>query len=175
MDYNKQADVFLAKHGLTFRTVLVGSDCPKFCEDAEKDMDQVETFPRRSHIHGKHYRCTFSGAGRGHLSIDCWNSYADEEHNAALTWTESSCYGAEAYRMRAAARKDRKRREVTAYDVLACIEKNEVGTFEEFCGDFGYDTDSRKAEKTWRAVQAESRKVRKFFTAEELEEAQAIN
>ena len=26
-------------------------------------------------------------------------------------------------------------------------------TFEEFCGDFGYDTDSRKAERTWKACQ----------------------
>lgn len=60
------------------------------------------------------------------------------------------------------------------YDVLACIQKYEPGTFENFCGDCGYDTDSRKAEKTYKAVVAEWKKVEAFFTAEELEALQEI-
>ncbi len=29
----------------------------------------------------------------------------------------------------------------TAYDILACLTKYEVGTFDDFCSNFGYDTD----------------------------------
>lgn len=34
--------------------------------------------------------------------------------------------------------------------------------FEEFCADFGYDTDSRSAEKTWKACRRALEKLRKF-------------
>jgi len=62
----------------------------------------------------------------------------------------------------------------TAYDLLACLTKYDVGTFENFCGDFGYDTDSRSAERTYKAVCKEWEKVSKFFTAEEIEQLQEI-
>lgn len=41
------------------------------------------------------------------------------------------------------------------YDVLACLQKVDPGTFEDFCADFGYDTDSRKALATYDAVKKE--------------------
>lgn len=36
-------------------------------------------------------------------------------------------------------------------------------TFEEFCQEFGYDEDSRKAERTWRQCKRMSPKVRQFL------------
>lgn len=51
----------------------------------------------------------------------------------------------------------------TAYDVLACLTKYDPGTFENFCAEMGFDTDSRKAEKTYFAVQAEWDGVRRIF------------
>lgn len=62
----------------------------------------------------------------------------------------------------------------TPYDVLACIQKYEVGNFQNFCGDFGYDTDSRKAEKIYKAVCKEWEKVNTFFSESELIELQEI-
>jgi hypothetical protein len=35
--------------------------------------------------------------------------------------------------------------------------------FEDWCSEFGYDTDSRKAEATWRAVQDQSNRLRKVL------------
>ena len=61
------------------------------------------------------------------------------------------------------------------YDVLSCLQKYDVGSFENFCGDFGYDVDSRKAEKTYKAVCKEFEKVSKFFTDAEIEQLQEIN
>ena len=62
----------------------------------------------------------------------------------------------------------------TSYDVLSCLQKYDVGTFEDFCSEFGYDTDSRKAEKTYKAVCKEFANVQRFFTNDEIEQLQEI-
>ena len=62
----------------------------------------------------------------------------------------------------------------SAYDVLSCLTKYDPGTFAEFCSDFGYDTDSRKAEKTYFAVQDEYANLKRIFSQEELEKMQEI-
>lgn len=57
-----------------------------------------------------------------------------------------------------------------AYSVLTCCssEINCPDTFEDFCSEFGYDQDSRKAEKTFRALKKFSDKLNKFFDTEEM-------
>lgn len=188
-EYTKQAEEFIAKHELEFRAVLIGDDCPTFCADAEagKDMDKVNVFPRKTHIHGKHYRCTFSRKGKGHFSVDFWNSYANEEENyfafgsdspgAGYGFGRTNCYW-DKYRFGGkypGSPRAKKRIVPTAYDVLACVTKSDPGTFEDFCSDFGYDTDSRKAEGVYRAVIKEWRSVERFFTPEEITELQEIS
>lgn len=59
--------------------------------------------------------------------------------------------------------------EPSSYDVLACLTKYEPGDFNNFCFEYGYYTDSRKAEKTYKAVIKEWDKVSKFFSEEELD------
>lgn len=66
------------------------------------------------------------------------------------------------------------RRKPSAYNVLACLTKNDPGTFSNFCAEFGYDDDSRKAEKIYLSVQKEWEQVSAFFTALELEQLQEI-
>lgn len=56
----------------------------------------------------------------------------------------------------------------TAYAFLCCLQKNDTGSFENFCGDFGYDTDSRKAEKTYNEVQKQYEALAKMYSEEEL-------
>ena len=60
------------------------------------------------------------------------------------------------------------------YDILACIEKNNPGTFEEFCSEFGYDEDSRSAEKTFIAVRDQFLNIERLFTHEEMDELREI-
>lgn len=62
----------------------------------------------------------------------------------------------------------------TAYDVIASLEKYDVGTFEDFCSCFGYDEDPRSAEKTYNAVKKQVLKVQSLWTDEELEVMQEI-
>lgn len=49
------------------------------------------------------------------------------------------------------------------YDVLSCLQKYNCGTFEDFCYEFGYDTDSRKAERIYKAVCKEYKAVVRLF------------
>lgn len=57
----------------------------------------------------------------------------------------------------------------TAEDVLECLRSDactDGDTFEEFCFSLGYDSDSRKAEKLYKAVQRQTDKLRRFLGAD---------
>ena len=62
----------------------------------------------------------------------------------------------------------------TAYDVLACLTKEDWADFNQFCGSFGYDEDSIKALRTFKAVQREWQGVNRVF-GDVLEQLQEIN
>lgn len=62
----------------------------------------------------------------------------------------------------------------TSYDVVSCLQKHDVGSFSDFCGEFGYDTDSRSAKKIYKAVCKEFAKVNDFFSDSEIEKLAEI-
>jgi hypothetical protein len=64
--------------------------------------------------------------------------------------------------------------EPTMYDVLTCLEKYEVGSFDNFCSNYGYDNDSIKALKTYQAVAREYKNMLRVFGETILEEMQEI-
>jgi len=55
----------------------------------------------------------------------------------------------------------------TAYDILACLTWYEVGTFENFCNEFGYQ--KGQARSTWKAVVREYENLCRLFTEEQRE------
>lgn len=57
----------------------------------------------------------------------------------------------------------------TEYDILSCLTKYDPGTFEDFCSEFGYDTDSRKAEQTYNAVKDEYKSLCTLYSDDEME------
>jgi hypothetical protein len=112
--------------------------------------DKCPMWEDGKHMHGDRYLVTFHRTINyvySSFSLSFWNSVNDKQAG----------------------------KEPTPYDALACLTKYDPGTFDNFCGDFGYDTDSRKAEKTYKAVIVEWQKVEKFFTREEIEELAEIN
>ena len=62
----------------------------------------------------------------------------------------------------------------TSYDVLTCLTKYDPGTLEDFCAEFGYDVDSKKAEKTYLAVKNEYLNLIRLFTDSEIEQLAKI-
>lgn len=54
----------------------------------------------------------------------------------------------------------------TAMDVLGCLASDASGageSFEEWCSNFGYDADSRKAKRTYDAVKSQTSKLKTFL------------
>lgn len=103
-------------------------------------------------IQGRTY--TLSGGCRtGNYSINDIDKYKSGSNNLTLVKGE----------------------EPSLYDVLACLTTYDPGTFEDFCSEFGYDTDSRRAEKTYNAVEGEWLKVQSLFNDDELEILREIN
>lgn len=62
----------------------------------------------------------------------------------------------------------------TMYDILVCLTKYDPDSFENFCSEYGYDTMSDKAEKTYNAVYDEWLNVSRLFNEEQLEVLQLI-
>jgi len=62
----------------------------------------------------------------------------------------------------------------SAYDILACLQKSDVGDFQEFCDNFGYNNDSIKAKTIYNAVIEEFKNVERIWDSEELEELMKI-
>ena len=62
----------------------------------------------------------------------------------------------------------------TMYDILTCLTKNNPETFEDFCSEYGYNTDSINAQKTYKAVKREFNGVNRLFSdiLEQLQEIQ---
>ncbi len=61
------------------------------------------------------------------------------------------------------------------YSVLACLTKYDPESFEDFCSEFGYDEDSRNAERTYNAVVEEWQNVCMIWTDDEIEELWEID
>jgi len=61
------------------------------------------------------------------------------------------------------------RKKPNTYAILACLDSSPQGTFEEFCSSYGYDDDSWKSFKTYKACVEESEALNKIFTTNQLE------
>lgn len=161
-DYEKQANDFLSKHGITFEVKAIDTVCPKWCEDGK-------------HIHGYHYRATFAWDKRKPMIVDYWNSYQDSTRTVSQLDLNTGRYSLadknKGLRIKQALESTPL---PTAYDILSCITRCDPGSFEEFCSDFGYDTDSRKALDVYIAVQKEWHDVERMF-GDCLEELAEIN
>lgn len=144
-EYHKQADNFLAKHGIKFRATLSDSKSPAWKAAGEKA--------------GHHYRVTLSRADAAviraswkplkRITFDFWGSIADAEKGE----TDVSAYDVLA---------------CISGDV------NCPDTFKDFCSEYGDDEDSIKALQTFRRCAAFAKRLRAFFTDGEIKQLQEI-
>ena len=68
-----------------------------------------------------------------------------------------------------------KKYKVDIYDVVAALQKYEVGSFSDFCDKYGYDEDSRRAERIYLDCTDKYYKLKKMFTEEEMETLREVN
>ena len=64
--------------------------------------------------------------------------------------------------------------EPTEYDILACLQKYEIGSLEDFASEFGYELDRLNTKQIYKAVCREYEKVCRCFTPEQIEQLQEI-
>lgn len=62
----------------------------------------------------------------------------------------------------------------TEYNVLSCLTKYDPGSFEDFCNEFGYDPDSKTADRVYEAVKNEWLNVCRIWNDSEIEELAEI-
>lgn len=142
----------------------------------------------------QHYRVTLNSA-RGSWTFDFWDSISAREAVDALDYLKKAQFGdysqerykserilhdklgrnINAYQARKQYGELRDRLKPSQYAILSCLDLLYSDSFEEFCNEFGYDTDSRKAEKTYNAMLEQDRNLRRLFTLEELEKLEDIN
>lgn len=167
-EYDKQAEKFLQDTGTKFKTEFLYNG-PYWEEEADKrDIYQIILV-----------------RGEKSFSFRFGQSLANSGLMIKRNPHDKTIYGQEMIPRRFKGRKtayssfmlglsEKDRVYPTPYDVLACLQKYDIGTFEDFCSEFGYDTDSRKAEKTYFAVQNEYTGIRRLFSESEMEQLQEI-
>lgn len=62
----------------------------------------------------------------------------------------------------------------SSYDVLTCLQKYDVGSLEDFCSEFGYESWVHESGVIYRAVCKEYEGVCRIWTDEEIEQLQEI-
>lgn len=143
-EYEAQAERFCRKYGVRVSAAFKGDRCPPW--GAEGDRKKFATCSCGA-THGDRYRVTLRQTDATRrprsVSFDFWNSHSDMQNG----------------------------KRPTAYDVLACVSGDIYcpESFEEFCGEYGYDEDSRRAEAVFRRCDVFAQRLRNFFTQEEQE------
>ena len=138
-EYNKQASEFLKTYGLNLSIRQAIPQRAPLWIDKDK---KIEGF------YGIKYWVTLSNKDGLHYSFDFWDSIANREK----------------------IKHGRNDGRPVAYDVLACLDTYSDGeSFEDFCNNFGYDTDSRQAEKTYYAVMKQIEGIKKVLSIEAIE------
>lgn len=182
MDYQKQAQDFLNLTSSTLEVKLADDQsAPLWCKPGDK--------------HGKRYAVALANS-RGTYAFDFWDSIANAEKIKAIKllrnaksfrldkpaqFRAADLLKAEGIKIRTPMEARRKFDESIetlkpgAYDILACLSLVYEDNFEDWCDSYGYDSDSKTADKTYTACIEQDRQLRRLFTTEELEQLEEIN
>lgn len=156
-DYKAQAEYLLKISGVLLEIVkAVPQLAPRWAKDGKHGTCYSVTLAR---LKEKPQEGAYIGRiadMRGHIAKEIqfffWNSIAAKEAGRNSAIGEKKPNG---------------------YDILAGL-YSPVGSFEDFCANFGYSEDSREAEKTFHEVCELNKKIESIFTPEELEALQEI-
>lgn len=166
-EYTKQAEKFLQDAHATMKIAFQGRAINTMWK--EKQLRNL-------------YAVTIT-TPRGSYTFDFWDSLHNTEimqmtneqyarKHLCRRWEDMNYY--EQVKAQKELAKMQKEARPDCYDVLACLTKYDPGTFEDFCAEYGYDEDSRTAERIYIAVQNEFANLKRIFDSEQLEAMQEI-
>lgn len=171
MDYEKQAADFMTATNTTMETrfLRTGLHFPD-------DKDQRDIYEITLNSKGRVYKFNFG------QSINASGEYKILDKRMRPSPNREFCTAEEAKKIKMKLRPIFTERELnekiiknpnhsapTAYAVLSSLTKYDPQTLEEFCSEYGYNVDSRKAERVYNAVREEYLQVSRLFTETELE------
>jgi len=155
-DYEEQAKEFLSKTGTEFSTKFLKHG--KFFEDDKESRDIYEITLKRGK---REYKFKFGESINTSGKYICYlpeGKVRVQKPNNSL-WCS----------------KNKEFSEPTPYGVLAALTKYMPADFEDFCSNYGYDTDSRKAEKIYHAVVDEVKNLMILYSDKEMKMLQEIS
>jgi hypothetical protein len=160
-DYDIRAEDFLKKTGTEFSFKFLKHD--HFFNDDKENKEKRDIYEITLKRGERSYSFSFG------QSITCSGRWFVWRNGKEVFSSEKkpSIYGVRIERNKEFA-------EPSAYDVLTCLKKHDVGSFEDFCGDFGYNLDSIRANKTYLAVKKEFEELQRLFYDKELDEMDLI-
>lgn len=184
--YNEQAEQFLKDTDTKFNAKFIKHDVHFEGDKEERDIYKI-TLTRGSRVYefdfGQSIAC--SGKYRVHgIGNNQLDNMRDKEFVKAfrngqrlfnaipILKITHSVYGGKLVKNRDFT-ENKEFAEPAAYDVLACLDVID-GDFEEFCGNFGYDTDSIKSSKIFKAIEKQSEQLKMLFSDSEIEKLQNI-
>jgi hypothetical protein len=170
-EYDIQAEKFLKNTKTEFSFKFVKYD-KYFLDEGEERRDIYEITLKREN---RSWKFTFGQSTAASGEYILFNANRDRIH-LILNKDGKKILNIKSYGMlnNGNSMKNKEFKEPSAYDVLAGITKNEPGTFEDFCGDYGYEVDSIKASKVYEAVKNEWANVQRMFSDKEIEALQEI-
>ncbi len=168
MDYGKQAMDFLTNTGATIKI-----DFYKFDYHCEGDKTKRDIYTVKLTKGTRYYEFKFGTSildsgyymdwqTKRKINID--GTYQDSNLRVTPDFINRFCtsFGSKTPKRHG-------RKQPKPYDVLACLTCYDVGTFEDFCCEFGYDDDDNiKAHKIYKAVQEEYNGLCTLFNENEM-------
>lgn len=163
--YHKSVDDYLAELGVTVDIKPARKqDCPERCSEYtyinQKTRDR-QTLP---HNHGHKYQILLKRKDKRDILLDAWwNSF-----NSRFIPNKLSSWNTPLREIAA----DSNKSIPSAYDMLSSFSTGfftNQETFEEYCGNFGENTDSRKALEFYQDAVKTAILFQRMFTEEELQ------
>lgn len=145
--YQKEAKKFLSDTGTTIDIQISQTqDRPDWCSKTDQ--------------HGIQYKITLANA-RHTYTFDFWNSI----HNRAII------EAIENIKYTSKQKKDeyKQKYQPNEYNIIACLSPMYESNFVDWCGYYGYDTDSIKASKIYENCIKQDWNLRKLFDFEQLQ------
>lgn len=162
-EYVLQAESWLKKHGVEFKINYLKHGA--YFPDDKEERDIYEFELSRN---GQSYKGTF-----GQSLNDSGMYYLPGKYGNISAFTQEKM--PEDFPHQSPWKRRKERIAPSAYDVLSGLTKYNPGPFEEFCQEYGYNTDKIKDKKVYQAVVKEWLGISRLLPAEALEELGEIN